>query len=108
VDRDVELRLYALGTHGIRRFGQCSAEMLRCGQNNRVRNGVNRVQCEDRIVVVVEGGLMQTMALEDAVSWDVTMNDDLYVAVVLPFMNVLRRDHGHQPSGQAQHGRKNP
>jgi len=108
VDRNVEPRLHALGTHGVWRFGQRGAKTLRSGQNNRVRDGVNRVQREDGIVVVVERGLMQTMALENTVSWYVTVNDDFYVAVVLPFMNVLRRDHGHQPSGQAQHGRENP
>jgi hypothetical protein len=108
VDRNVELRLRALSTHGGWRFNQSAAETLWCGQNNRARNGVNRVERKDGIVVVVERGLMQTVALEDPVSRYVTMNDDFYLAVVFPFVNVLGRDHGHQPSGQTQHGRENP
>ena len=105
MNRDLELRLRAMDEVWRWRFDQRTCQTLRRGQGQRRRDGVNRRQREDWSVVVLDGGLVLTVVLQDAVWRRVAMDHELGMPVVFALVHVLGGCHRQQAHSQAEHTR---
>ena len=103
MNRHLELCLRAIDAVWCWRFDQRTYETLRRGEDHRRRDGVNRPQREDWRVIILEGGLVLTMMLEDAVRRRVAMDHEIRVPVGFALMHVLGGRHWQQPHSQADH-----
>ena len=93
MDRDLELCLRALYAYWRGRFDERARQPLRRCQGHRSGYGVDRGQCEDRGVIVLDGCLVLTMVLEQAVRRHVAMYHELGMPMVVALVHVLWRSH---------------
>jgi hypothetical protein len=106
VYRNVELRLRALDGFWPWRFNQRTDETLRLRECRKGRNGVDRGQCEDWRVVILDGCLVRTMVVEHAVRGYVAVDHEFGMSMLLMLVNVLGRSDRQQADGQAQYARE--
>ena len=93
MDWYLELCLRALEAHWRGWFDERVRQALRRCQDHRSWHGVDRVQRENRRVIVLDGCLVLTMVLEQAVRRHVAMYHELGMPMVVALVHVLRRSY---------------
>jgi hypothetical protein len=108
VNRNVKLCQDTFDALPLRRLDESACRTFRRGEHHRTWNRIDGGQREDWCVVVIQGGLMLTVVVDQAVRRHVTVNHDLGVTVIFVLVNVFGRGDRQHADGQAQHARENP
>ena len=105
MDQNVHVGERSVESPSRRRFDQSCDDLRWTPDKQRCGNRVNRCQRPNWAVIVVDGRVFGMM-FQDAVGFQVAMNDDMEVALLLGFVDVLRWGDREQPHRSAQHARE--
>ena len=91
MNRNVKLCESPFDALPLRRLDESACQTCRSGEDHRTWNGVDGGQGEDWRIVMIEGGLMIIVMLDQGVRRHVAVHHDLRVPMIFAFVDVLGR-----------------